>query len=154
VAKPFANGSAEPHRAAAVLSVWLQRLGGALASVILPAGCRLGEQLLTGASRLPICGGCLASFSVITEPVCDLCGLPLETVECATEAKPNTPVLCISCRAEPLHFDRARSFARYEDALVRAIVLLKFEEMDPLAELVCPTTCGYRRARRTRYRRI
>lgn len=35
---------------------------------------------------------------------------------------------------EPFHFNSARSFARYEDSLVRAIVLLKFEELDPLAD--------------------
>jgi predicted amidophosphoribosyltransferase len=42
--------------------------------------------------------------------------------------------LCVACRAEPFHVDQARSFARYEDLLVRAIVLLSFEEMDPLAD--------------------
>jgi predicted amidophosphoribosyltransferase len=44
------------------------------------------------------------------------------------------PLLCIACRSEDFQFDVSRSFARYEDSLVRAIVLLKFEEMDPLAE--------------------
>ena len=42
--------------------------------------------------------------------------------------------VCIACRSEKLHFDRARSFARYQGSLVRAIVLLKFEEMEPLAD--------------------
>ena len=40
----------------------------------------------------------------------------------------------MACRAGTFLFDRARSFARYEDLLIRAIVLLKFEEMDPLAD--------------------
>jgi len=31
--------------------------------MVLPAGCQLCEQLLTGASRLPVCEDCLASFS-------------------------------------------------------------------------------------------
>ena len=31
-------------------------------------------------------------------------------------------------------FDRARSFARYQGSLVRAIVLLKFEQLGPLAD--------------------
>jgi ComF family protein len=44
------------------------------------------------------------------------------------------PLLCIACRSEDFQFDVSRSFARYEDSLVRAIVLLKFEEMDPLAD--------------------
>jgi predicted amidophosphoribosyltransferase len=33
-------------------------------------------------------------------------------------------------------FNRARGFARYQDSLVRAKVLLKFEEMEPLADVV------------------
>jgi predicted amidophosphoribosyltransferase len=41
--------------------------------------------------------------------------------------------VCIGCRSEKFHFDGARSFARYQDS-VRAIVLLKFEEMEPLAD--------------------
>jgi predicted amidophosphoribosyltransferase len=36
--------------------------------------------------------------------------------------------------ARRFHFARARSFARYQDLLVRAIVLLKFAEMEPLAD--------------------
>jgi len=34
-------------------------------------------------------------------------------------------------------FDRARSFAVYEDAVVRAILLLKFEQIEPLGGMVC-----------------
>jgi ComF family protein len=42
--------------------------------------------------------------------------------------------VCIACRSEKLHFDRVRSFARYLGSLVRAIVVLKFEEMEPPAD--------------------
>jgi predicted amidophosphoribosyltransferase len=42
--------------------------------------------------------------------------------------------VCIGCRSEKFHFNRAGSFARYQDSLVPAIVLLKFEEMEPLAD--------------------
>jgi len=38
----------------------------------------------------------------------------------------------LPCRSVSLY--RARSFAHCEDSLVRATVLLKFEEMDPLAD--------------------
>ena len=144
---PASEPAAERRRAAA----WWNEIGGALASIFLPAGCRLCEQLLTGASRLPICKECLASFSRIKDAVCDLCGRPLEAMsqpqaECeelgsatsrATShatSQATGPGLCISCRANPFHFERARSFARYEGSLVRAIILLKFEEMEPLAD--------------------
>lgn len=57
---------------------------------------------------------------------------PHQAVE--VEGGDRSPALCEQRRDDTYHFDRARSFARYEDSLVRAIVLLKFEEMDPLAD--------------------
>ena len=41
--------------------------------------------------------------------------------------------VCLGCRSEKFHFNRARSFPRYQDLLVREMVLLKFEAMEPLA---------------------
>jgi ComF family protein len=129
-----------PHAEARVrrrVPAWLVVAGDALASVFLPAGCRLCEQLLTRASRLPICADCLVSFSRIEGRICDLCGLPLDPIsgmQTGEEPEARDPQLCIGCANETFHFDRARSFARYEEGLVRAIVLLKFEEMDPLAD--------------------
>ena len=119
------------------ISAWLAEAGGALASVFLPAGCRLCERLLTNASRLPICGDCLASFPRISGCVCQVCGLPLDTDtndKREGDEREHSQRLCEWCRDDTYHFDRARSFVRYEDSLVRAIVLLKFEEMDPLAD--------------------
>jgi predicted amidophosphoribosyltransferase len=46
--------------------------------------------------------------------------------------EPEQPLLCPACRDNTYAFDRARSFALYEDALVRAILLLKFEQIEPL----------------------
>jgi len=109
----------------------------ALAGVFLPAGCRLCETLLTCATRLPICEKCLDSFGVIGKEICLRCGLPLD----AFPAEPGEPAAdaaserhCGPCRMGAYHFDRARSVFRYEDLVVRAMVMLKFEEMEPLAE--------------------
>jgi ComF family protein len=116
---------------------WLAKAGGALASIVLPAGCRLCEQLLTGASRLPVCKDCLASFSRIQGSLCQECGVPVDAVSGDEDIDGSGELfedVCIGCRSEKFHFDRARSFARYQDSLVRAIVLLKFEEMEPLAD--------------------
>ena len=55
----------------------LQSVSGAMASVLFPGGCRLCEQLLTHALRLPICETSLASFSEIGPSICPLCGQPL-----------------------------------------------------------------------------
>jgi hypothetical protein len=41
---------------------WLAGTAEALVSVAFPADCRICETLLTRASRIPICEGCLASL--------------------------------------------------------------------------------------------
>jgi len=41
-------------------------------------------------------------------------------------------LLCPACQGKTYAFDRARSFAVYEQAIVRAILLLKFEQIEPL----------------------
>jgi ComF family protein len=41
-------------------------------------------------------------------------------------------LLCPVCQDKTYAFDRARSFAVYKDALVQAILLLKFEQVGPL----------------------
>src|ERR1700681_3538516 len=55
---------------------WLNDVRAALLSVVFPAGCRICEQLLTEATRIPICNDCLDSFRSITDAVCDKCGRP------------------------------------------------------------------------------
>jgi hypothetical protein len=62
-----------------LVRAWLANAGSALASVVLPAGCRLCQRLLTGASRLPVCKECLASFSRI-HGSCRCCGSQIEPV--------------------------------------------------------------------------
>jgi hypothetical protein len=69
----------------------------------------------------------LASFPRIAGCICRVCGLPLDlpphhAVE--SQGGDRSPTLCEQCRDDTYHFDCARSFARYEDSLVRAIVLL------------------------------
>jgi ComF family protein len=118
---------------------WLAEAGGALASIVLPAGCRLCEQLLTGASWLSVCEDCLASFPRIQRSVCRECGLPIDSASGDEDSDGDGSGelfedVCLGSRSEKFHFDRARSFARYQGSLVRAIVLLKFEEMEPLAD--------------------
>jgi predicted amidophosphoribosyltransferase len=113
---------------------WLGNVRSAWLSVVFPAGCRICEQLLTEATRIPICNDCLDSFGPSTGTVCDKCGRPvegaarsdLETFVCPT---------CANGEWRSYAFDRVRSWAVYEGALVRAILLLKFENIDPLGTL-------------------
>jgi len=113
---------------------WLAEARDAVVSIFFPAGCRICEQLLTRASRVPICDDCLASFVPLTEKVCEICGRPIES----TTLHDTGQNRCRICREMPggqvrtYAFDRARSFAAYDGSLVRAILLLKFERMEPL----------------------
>jgi len=95
---------------------------------VFPSGCRICERVLRSASRVPLCEECLPSFERVPNIVCEVCGLPLP----GWTQKEGEPLLCPACRDRTYAFDRARSFAVYEDAVVRAILLLKFEQIEPL----------------------
>lgn len=109
---------------------------GALASVLFPGPCRICSDTLTNASRVPICELCLDGFERILEPMCACCGRPLAQ----PPAQPIRPAplirpaeqLCHLCRAQFYAFDRARSFAVYDDALSEAMMLLKYDEVTRL----------------------
>jgi competence protein ComFC len=102
----------------------------ALASIFFPAPCRICEKLLTRANRIPICEDCLASFTLIPERACDICGQPLESFESAATGA----LLCPNCNPPTYAFARARSLAIYQDELVSALLILKYQKLEPLAK--------------------
>lgn len=108
---------------------WLSAAGDALASVFLPADCRLCEQLLMRGSRVPICDACLASFTAAPTRICDICGQPLDSFQREEEDRP----LCPDCHQARFAFACARSLMIYQDAAVSANLILKYERMEPLA---------------------
>jgi predicted amidophosphoribosyltransferase len=112
------------------LRSWLSEASDALISVFFPAGCRVCNTLLTTASRVPICRECLGSFVRLAATACEVCGRPLATIGTA----PDKPLLCPACRDNTYVFQRVRSFALYEGALVKAIMLLRFEQIQPLGD--------------------
>jgi len=99
-----------------------------LASVLFPGPCRICACALTNASRIPVCERCLAGFERIVEPMCAGCGRPFDSNVALEAIEPQ----CRLCRANFYAFDRARSFATYDDTLSEAIVLLKYEEVGRL----------------------
>jgi ComF family protein len=107
---------------------WLENFAGALTSVVFPAGCRLCDAPLTHARRLPICEACLASFQTIPLPICSLCGQALPVATQSSEAA----ALCRDCAQGRFAFQACRSFGVYEGPLAHAIVLLKYERLEPL----------------------
>jgi competence protein ComFC len=117
---------------------WLAEAGDAVVSIFFPSDCRLCKRLLTRATRIPICEECLKSFVALEGGICEICGgkpeASLRTAKPDTEdAGQQESGICPICQARTYTFDRARSFAEYEGALVRAIVILKFEQIEPLA---------------------
>jgi ComF family protein len=118
----------------------LASAGDALVSVFFPGDCRLCEELLTGANRIPICNECLASFRPLSENICQICGQPLQSFTGTIVASGKDPQqgsggsgrICGVCQLSTYAFDRARSYALYEAGLIRAIVILKFERIQPL----------------------
>ena len=118
---PLSNSRAQVSR-------WLGSLAGALASGLFPSGCRICQGLLIRADRLPICGACLNSFRQFPDEICARCGQPWAE---AGDVDGDESV-CRECRERGFAFDAARSFGIYDGALARAIVLMKFERIDPL----------------------
>jgi competence protein ComFC len=124
---------------------WLRETGAALLSVVLPGGCRICERLLTKATRVPICDECIESFKRIDGLVCDTCGSPIEAAAGisgagalgASELDEETFVcpVCVINEKQTYAFDRVRSWAAYDGAIVKAIILLKFEDIEPLGGL-------------------
>ncbi len=102
----------------------------ALASVFFPAPCGICEKLLLRANRVPICEECLASFTPIPRRACEICGQPIESFYTEAEAG----LRCANCAPPRYAFARARSIAIYEDALVSAVLMLKYRRMEPLGK--------------------
>ncbi len=98
-----------------------------LATVLFPANCRVCERLLEHAARIPVCPDCLDHVQRIADPMCARCGRPLFTPPSQVEN-----FLCRLCRQERYAFQLARSYAVYEDSLVRLIILLKHHGIEPL----------------------
>ncbi len=107
---------------------WLANAGGAIVNVFFPAGCRICDKLLTGASRVPFCDECFGSFAAIPEKSCQVCGQALSWMS----VREGEPLVCRACQQKTYAFERARSYGIYDGPLVQAILLLKWERMEPL----------------------
>jgi ComF family protein len=108
---------------------WLVEARDALTSVLLPGECRTCRRVLLHSSRVPLCRDCLSSFSLISQDLCEKCGLPRQVWSAGVADEDSR---CPACRSGTFAFDRARSFGVYEGVLVRAILLLKFDKIEPL----------------------
>jgi ComF family protein len=102
----------------------------ALASLVLPAPCRICKQILDTGSLIPFCHSCMAALSqTLPEPLCWQCGRPIVSV---AVAEGNSLPRCHLCRNGTYAFDFARSFGAYSSRMSRAILQLKYGNVVPL----------------------
>ena len=109
---------------------WVAAAADGLISIFFPGDCRICGRLLVDARRVPFCDDCFLSFKGIPHPCCELCGRPLPGL---TQRQSGSS-LCPLCQNKTYAFDCARSFAIYDGPLVQAILLLKFEQIEPLGK--------------------
>lgn len=108
----------------------LQILRQALISVVFPAPCRLCGDLLDTASRIPLCQRCVDSFRPLAGPCCSRCGRPFVSVVVLDR---QTMPLCHLCQRGLYDFDFARSYTAYTETVAGAVILLKYQQVTPLA---------------------
>ena len=101
----------------------------ALASLVLPAPCRICARILDTGSPIPFCHACLAALTqTLPEPLCAQCGRPIVSAAVAEGISPP----CATFAARTYDFDFARSFGAYTPRMSRAILLLKYGNVAPL----------------------
>ena len=131
-----------PKRWLSAARAILRDAAGGIVALAFPDDCRVCAQPLEEPSRVPICGACLEGFRTIAHPICGRCGRPMLASAHTGAAGP----LCRLCRAGVYAFDCARSFAVYDDSLLRAITLLKHQPMKPLAAWFAGRLAGLARS--------
>jgi competence protein ComFC len=108
----------------------VREVRAALASVLLPAPCRICAQILDTGNHIPFCQACLSLLSQpLPEPLCTRCGRPI--VPSAVAGSASLP-LCHLCRLSVYDFDLVRSFGAYTTEMARAILLLTYAEVTPI----------------------
>ena len=108
----------------------LREVCDALTSLAFPAPCRVCAATLETSSRIPICAECLDSLRPLTGAGCQKCGRPFVSALAGLSENP----LCHLCRRGVYGFDLARSYGGYDTTMVRAVVLLKYHAVTPLAD--------------------
>jgi ComF family protein len=105
-------------------------MGEALASLVLPAPCRICAGILDTGSNIPFCHACIEALTqTLPEPLCAQCGRPIVS---AAVAEGISLPRCHLCRNGKYAFDFARSFGAYTPRMSRAILLLKYGNVAPL----------------------
>lgn len=118
-----------PLRAPLLLA---QTLGHDLISVLAPDSCRVCDEPLSTAGRLPVCTGCLAAISPQKMLLCRQCGESMGMESVAPDS------LCSACREDAPEFIEARAYGEFEGNLRALIHLMKFEGMPEMSRELGP----------------
>ena len=112
----------------AARSLISQTLGGLL-DLVYPPRCLICEA----GGEPAVCDACAASFTPIPEPVCEICGRPVDVADSGggTACRHCTAVLEAGLT---WGFDRARAAAIYAGPLRHGVHRLKFDGIEGLAE--------------------
>src|SRR5260370_10124893 len=101
-----------------------------MASLVLPAACRICSSMLDTGNRIPFCRACITKLTeALPEPHCARCGRPI--VSSAVTGGVSAPQ-CHLCRLGAYDFDFVRSFGAYSASMARAVLMLKYGEITPL----------------------
>jgi len=98
----------------------LTELMRALADLVLPRTCPFCETGPTPAPDQALCPACRDTLHEITPPLCQKCGLPVQTLDA------DGPEFCGRCLSSPRAFGIARYGFSYEEALRIAILRFKY----------------------------
>ena len=96
----------------------------AICDLIYPRECQCCGAMVKGEQGL-ICWECRATFDVITDPFCSVCGDPVD-------GRVENVYQCSHCRRKVPSFDSARSAVRYRGEVKKAIHKFKYSHQSCL----------------------
>lgn len=116
------------------VACWLRPLADSAFSLFFPANCRICQEPLLQASRLPVCQDCRDLMVPVVGNLCPVCGDRVRTfsrIECDAE-----PESCGLCRRAVPPYSCAVAYGVFEGALREAIHLLKYDRVLPAADFL------------------
>jgi ComF family protein len=107
----------------------IEKVAAGFFNLLFPDECRLCEEPLRNASRIPVCPSCLSNVKPLEAAFfCRLCRTPFVDSYPLDEYD-----LCTICRENTVSFDAAYSFGSYDGTLRDLIHLFKYARIETLA---------------------